>query len=495
MKKPVLSAFVFMLCFAAFAAKQPNIVFISIDDLRVELNCYGASHIKSPNIDKLAQRGMLFNKAYCQQALCSPSRTSIMTGTYPETNGVLAWNSRDEAHTTEVIDQLLTFPQYLRENGYNTLTIGKVYHGESDPEDWTEESKRGAAKYQDPKTRADILAREKKFAPKKKSMTPWAYNKATSGPATECYDGDPLSSNDAQKALGAIDLLRKYANDDKPFMLALGLTSPHLPFVAPKQFWDLYDRDQIDVPSREDPVGGWEHALVPSGYEIRSYCDTPGGDQPFNDAKTKELRHGYYAATSYVDFLVGLVMDELETLGVADNTLIMLWGDHGWKIGEYGDWSKYTAIEHDARVPLIVAGPGVKAGAKTDALVDLVDMYPTLCEVAGLDVPEHVEGTSFVPLFGNPERAWKKAAYSFYDREADKKVIGMGRSIRTAKYRYTEWRDQVTNELIARELYDHSETMLATVNLANNPEYRSVVKQHAALLAKGTEGFQPEGIE
>ncbi|MGE4489732.1 MAG: sulfatase, partial [Kiritimatiellales bacterium] len=449
----------------------------------------------TPNMDALAARGMLFNKAYCQQSLCSPSRTSIMTGVFPETSGAEANNARDISFTKTVCEQWLTFPKYLKENGYNTCTIGKIYHDNSDnPEDWTEKIYRSAPKYMNPVTWENIEKRKKLADKNRETLSISEYERMTFGPAAECYDTDDMSYEDGQRCLGAIELLDKYAAQDKPFLLAVGFTRPHLPFVAPKKYWDLYDRDKISVPSREEPVGVAPYALVPSWYDMRNYSDIPR-DGDLDDDKTREMRHAYFACVSYVDALVGKLMTELEQLGLADNTLIMLWGDHGWKLGEYGDWAKFTNMEFDARAPLIVAGPGVQSGTKTDALVDLIDMYPTLCESVGLPVPPHVEGVSFLPVLKNPQTAWRKAAYTIFDRGIDGKVVSMGRSVRTQRYRYTEWRDPETEKLQARELYDHGTSMLATVNLAGNPEYSSIVNDHARLLAAGPAGMNPEKSE
>jgi iduronate 2-sulfatase len=263
--------------------------------------------------------------------------------------------------------------------------------------------------------------------------------------------------------------------------LALGFKKPHLTFVAPKKYWDLYDRSKIVVPSRDRPDNSPDLAFTEWG-ELRNYQGVPQkGD--LSDEFTKTLIHGYRACVSYIDAQLGRVLEELEKEGIRDETLIVLWGDHGWKLGDYGDWCKHTNFELDTHVPLIYSGPGVPKGKRSKALVEYVDIFPTLAEASGLPVPE-TEGLSSVPLFENPNRPWKKAAFSQYPRSG-----GMGYTMRSGKWRYTEWRNK-DGKVTARELYDHSKSDTATVNLVDNPEYKKVAANMAAIMKAGPEAVR-----
>jgi iduronate 2-sulfatase len=270
--------------------------------------------------------------------------------------------------------------------------------------------------------------------------------------------------------------------DDRPFFLALGFKKPHLPFIAPKKYWDLYDHEKISVPAAKEPKGAPEQAFTNWG-ELRNYHAVPEEGDVSNKL-AKNLIHGYRACVSYIDAQLGRVLTELEKQGLRENTIIVLWGDHGWKLGDYGDWCKHTNFELDTHVPLIYNGPGVPKGKRSKALVEYVDIFPTLSEACGLDDPE-VEGLSSVPLFKDPNRKWKKAAFSQYPRNR-----GMGYSIRSGKWRYTEWIDR-DGKVAARELYDHSESDVASENLAGNPNYAKVVKRLSAIVKAGPEMARP----
>ena len=268
----------------------------------------------------------------------------------------------------------------------------------------------------------------------------------------------------------------------RPFFLAVGFLEPHLPFNAPKRYWDLYDREEIRLPSQlEWPEGSPEIARMNWG-ELRQYHGMPRkGPVPADLART--LIHGYYACVSYTDAQIGRVLGALEELGLADNTTVILWGDHGWKLDDYGAWCKHTNFEIDTRVPMILADPdfSATAGRASRALVEFVDIYPTLAELCGLGVPPHCEGTSMRPLLEEPDRKWKPAAFSQYPRRG----AYMGYSMRTERYRYTEWIHRETGEIAARELYDHSAGPIATRNLAAEPEMQETVRRLSAMLDKG----------
>jgi iduronate 2-sulfatase len=280
---------------------------------------------------------------------------------------------------------------------------------------------------------------------------------------------------------------------DNPLFLALGFRKPHLPFNAPKKYWDLYDPAEIKLAPLNAPP---EYSAV-EGHsnwgELRNYHGIPD-EGPISEETSRKLIHGYYACVSYVDAQIGLVLAELDRLGLRENTVVVLWADHGWKLGDYGMWCKHTNYEIDTRVPLMVRVPGMKeAGRKTDALVELVDLYPTLCELARIDKPAHLEGHSFVPLLNDSQQPWKKAAFSIWaERSADEKNGFIGYSMRHGKYRYTEWRNTHTDALVSRELYDHGEGSLAAINLVDHPEYKNMVQKMGKILKAGPEGALPD---
>ncbi|MEM8873678.1 MAG: sulfatase [Planctomycetota bacterium] len=468
--------------------ERPNILFIAIDDLRPDLGAYGNELIHSPNIDGLAESGVRFDRAYCQQSLCAPSRTSLMTGLRPGVPGVNATDSRDKKVIDRVVAEALTLPEYLRSGGYTTLSVGKIFHtydtqGEGA---WDKQLRPGGGSYQLESNR-EAERRQREKIKEEGSSARWRYGR---GNAAESADAPDENYQTHRITTRALTLLDEHMNEDadEPFFLAVGYHKPHLPFVAPKKYWDLYDRSEITLPSRDEPDGAPEYSLVPSWYEMRLYGDVPRNrSRNVNDAKTLEYIHGYYACISFVDAQVGRLMDDLKARDLLDNTVVILWSDHGFKLGDYGDWSKYTNMEIDTRVPLIVAGPGVSSD-DSDALVELIDLYPTVAELVGMSVPEHVQGTSFVPLLSEPSTPWKRGALSYYDR---RNPDGEGFSIRTERYRYTEWRDFETGEVLARELYDQADGPIVDRNLADDPAYAEIVAKHAALLDAGWEALVP----
>ncbi|NQT88826.1 sulfatase, partial [bacterium] len=391
---------------AQAAPKKLNVLFIAVDDLRPELGCYGQKHILSPHIDRLAAQGLLFDRAYCQQAVCAPSRASLMTGARPDTTKIYALRTP----VRKAMPDVITLPQHFRQNGYETAAMGKIYHHASDDNRtgwstpaWRPKGEWVGRGYRSEKALAAIRERDARN-PEKKGI----------GPAVDAADVPDNGYPDGAVADRAIAELRRLK--DKPFFLAVGFFKPHLPFNAPKKYWDLYDRSTIQVPSnRKAPKGAPSYAMTSWG-EMRQYTGIPKKG-PVPDAQAKELIHGYYACVSYMDAQVGRVVAELEALGLRDSTIIILWGDHGWKLGEYSSWCKHTNFELDTHVPMLISVPGQKnAGKKTRALVEFVDVYPTLCEAAGVPLPDHLEGTSMMPLFDDPERPWKSAAFSQYPR-------------------------------------------------------------------------------
>ena len=416
------------------APKKPNVLFIAVDDLRPQLGCYGTDWIKSPHIDALAAKGMRFDRAYCQQAVCSPSRTSLLTGLRPDSTKVYDL----ETHFRDTVPDVVALPQCFAKHGYVTTGMGKIYHGSlNDEKSWSlgyKYPKPPGLFYANPETQKDITKRRK--AARKAGYRGKQIRYHSMGPATECADIGDEEYRDGRVAELAVKTLAELKEGGKPFFLGVGFIKPHLPFNAPKRYWDLYKRDAVPLAANPfTPRKAPEIAFSNWG-ELRHYCDMPKqGPVPKEDAR--RLVHGYAACTSYVDALIGKVVGSLDDLGLADNTIVVLWGDHGWKLGEHAMWCKHTNYEDDTHVTLVVYDPRAKAKGATKALVEFVDIYPTLCELAGLELPEHLEGTSFAPLLDKPDTPWKKAAFSQYPRGSK-----MGYTMRTDRYRYTLWVDR-----------------------------------------------------
>jgi len=456
------------------AGKQPNVLFFFVDDMRVQLGCYGKTQVKSPNIDKLAAGGTLLEHAYCSQAVCAPTRICTLSGLRPDATGIYDLEHPLRASGNTVV----TLPQYFKSRGYETITIGKVYHHrEDDKENWSRMPRAEGESYVLPETQAFLKERQKEG--KEKGLTGTALSRFVRGPATECADVPDEAYFDGGVAKSAIGQLREVK--DKPFFLCVGFIKPHLPFNAPKKYWDLYKREDFAVPERKTPEAMPPIALTDFG-EIRVYTDIPKVG-PVDDAGTRQLIHGYHACVSFTDAMVGKVLNELEALGLAESTIVVIWGDHGWKLGEYGAWCKHTNFELDTHVPLVFRGPGIKAGQRCASIVEMVDVYPTLADLTGGKIPSHCAGASMRELLEKGESAsWKNMAVSQYPRGSDGQPV-MGYSLRRDKWRYTEWHRK-DGKLLARELYDHSSSDVAKVNVADNPE-------HAELAGKMSELLKP----
>ena len=486
------SALLPALCGAAADAdrpSRPNVLFIAVDDLRPELGCYGRRHVKSPNVDRLAERGTVFLRAYCQQAVCGPSRASLLTGLRPDTTGV--WGN--STHFRERVPDAVTLPEHFKNHGYHTQGMGKVFHRSfpqkaytyyssrdtRDPQSWSVPSWFGGPRYY--YTPEGIAAARKDFEriSGKRGAAPdeWV-DYFTRGPATEAPDVPDDAPYDGQLAGRAVRALRELQQKSGPFFLAVGFIKPHLPFVAPKKYWDLYDPQQIELADNPVKPKGAPALAMHSFGELRYYSDMPKRDA-VSDEEARRLIHGYYACVSYVDAQIGRVLDELDRLGLGDRTIICLWGDHGWHLGDHGLWCKHTNFENATRAPLIVCAPGAKApGRKTEALVEFVDVYPTLAQLAGLPLPDDLDGTSFAPLLDHPDQPGKKAALSQFPRGK-----AMGRSMRTDRYRFTLWQNRRgAGETLAVELYDHQNDPDENENLAVRPEHAALVERLRAEL-------------
>lgn len=490
----LLAVCAFSFSLRAAEAKRYNVLFIAVDDLRPEFGVYGSKIVKSPNLDALAAKGLTFNRAYCQQAVCSPSRSSLLTGTRPDTTKV--WDL--ETHFRKALPDVVTLPQHFKNNGYFVQGMGKLYHGGfDDPQSWSTpwtnpkaktyglqvNNEMAGKKAAEAKDEDDNGAKKGKKGKKAKSTAP-----NSRGPAFEGADVPDNAFHDGALADMAISALRELKDKKQPFWLGVGFIRPHLPFVSPKKYWDLYDPKQIELATfTEKPKGAPSYAIVPGG-ELRSYDSIPTGHVP--DDLARQLKHGYYAAISYMDAQLGKVIAELDRLGLRDDTIIILWGDHGWKLGEYDAWCKHTNVELDTHAPLIISVPGQKtAGKHTDALVEFVDIYPSLAELCGLPKPGHLEGTSFAPLVKNPDMTWKQAAFSQYPRSAL-----MGYSMRTDRYRFTRWVNRKDHSQVdAVELYDHQKDPMETVNIAIDPKNAKLVETLTEQWTKGWKAAQLNG--
>jgi len=435
--------------------KRPNVLFIAVDDLRPQLGCYGHKRMISPNIDKLASEGVTFLRSYCQVPVCGASRASLLTGVRPARErfvGYDTWAEKD-------LPGVPVLPKHFKSNGYHTISNGKIFHHRADCRDgWSEPAwhPRGDGNWR------NYLTQESKKA---------ARGNSGGGPAYESADVPDNAYFDGKIADKGISDLRRLKDIAKPFFLALGFLKPHLPFNAPKRYWDMYKRDQIDLADNPFRPKGAPDAALHNWGELRSYAGIPKKGPLSEDAATS-LVHGYYACVSYTDAQIGRVLDELDRLGLRDNTIVVLWGDHGWNLGEHGLWCKHCNFETSLHSPLIVRGPGVKAGAKTNALTEYLDIYPSLCELCGLSLPGHLEGKSFVPLLKKPNLPWKQAVYSRYFN---------GDSVKTDRYRYTQWRRK-NSQVYARMLYDHKVDLVENVNIAERPENRGVVEKLSRML-------------
>ncbi len=507
-------AIILFLCVSAFlreasAADKPNVLFIAIDDLRPVLGCYGNEEVRTPHLDQLAATGLRLDRAYTQYAICGPSRACIMTGLRPDTLKI----EEIDTYFRDTVPDVVTLPQQFKANGYESVYVGKVFHGiqTDDALSWSRPIQvpgRGQ-EYKLPESLA-IMKQRKEEAEAKYGANAQLQG-MSAGPAWEGADAGDSEYPDGRTADAAIATLRELKRG--PFFLGVGFLKPHLPFVAPEKYFDLCDPEKLTLTESPDPPKDAPTIARHSSFELRTRTKVPTTG-PIDEPTSRELLRAYYACTSFVDAQVGRVLAELDALGLRENTIIVVWGDHGWHLGEYGIWGKATNYEVATRVPLIVAAPKMAAAGKgSNALVEFVDVYPTLCELAGLPLPRHLEGKSFVPLLTDPDQPWKPAAYSQFPSPALREwaarplspamrgsffgpVIAeveaklkqehgerydanlfdqhlMGYSLRTDRYRYTAWldrRDPMT-EPLAEELYDHDTDPHETANVAKaNPE-------------------------
>ncbi len=442
---------------------KPNILFIAVDDLKPWVSAYGDRHARTPGMDCLAKEGVVFQHSYCQQAICAATRASLLLGMRPDKTRV--WDLVTDFR--QVNPNAVPIPQYFKSMGYETAGMGKIYHMEStgpghDAPSWS-------VPYRNPKCKTYAL--------------PFESNERGKGAAVECADVPDETYHDGKMTGMAISLMDSLSRNKKPFFLAVGFLKPHLPFVAPKKYWDLYKREDFEIaPFQKKALHSPDIGYHNSG-ELISYTDIPQFDSysekeldhlPVN--KQKELIHGYYAAISYTDAQILQLLNELDRLDIRKNTIVVLWGDHGWHLGDHGLWNKHTNFEEATHTLLMMSVPGIKGGIKPVATCEFVDIFPTLCDLSQLPIPKYLDGVSLVPAISNPAAEVKEYAFSQYPREKDK----MGYSIRTKHFRYTAWLSQNyrTNMVydpklvVASEMYDYEKDPLEKENVLNKPEYQ-----------------------
>ena len=476
----------------ASAAQRPNILFIAVDDLKPVLGCYGDKVAKTPNMDKLAARGMLFEKAYVNQAVCAPSRNSLMLGIRPQTMGL--YDLKTYFRDIPVYSNAVSMGQTFMKNGYEVESLGKIYHASlNDKPSWSVPNW---------ESKGETYAIEQNRAAMK----------GEKGTTTEAGDVADNYYQDGKIAEEAMARLRaKKEKPGQPFMMMVGFHKPHLPFVAPKKYWDQFQPEQFSLPEfRTAPEGSPAYALGESG-EIMQYKKLPVEELPFPDDFARHLIHGYYAATSYTDAQIGKVVAALDELGMAENTFIVLWGDHGWHLGDHGKWCKHTNYEQATRIPILISGPGIKPGQRTTALIETVDLYPTLLELTGQSMPETgiagmgLDGKSLVPILKDPNQKVNEYVFHAYPRAEksdDTKRKLIGRAVRNDRYRLVEWKEPNDSaEKAAIELYDYQTDPLEKKNLAEqNPELVAQLREVLAKLPEakpqmGDEGAPESGYE
>jgi iduronate 2-sulfatase len=466
---------------AANGEKPLNVMFIIVDDLRAELGSYGCGQMKTPNFDRLARSSMQFNRAYVQQAICCASRAGFLTGCRPDSTGV------DHPYTpwfnSVFRKKYKPIAEYFADLGYYSRTLGKVHHGPRDPSLTEPHFAEKAPDYLLPENVHGADGWGKVYD----RLLPW-----------EHADLPDNAFRDGQIARETIATVRRAHASGKPFFIAPGFQKPHLPFVCPRKYYDLYS--DKDVRRSPNPERGPGQPLFTIPKEINGI--EIFGDFPKTGLADKDVVHGlrsYYACVSFIDAQVGKILDELDRLKLTDSTVVVVLSDHGFHLGDHGNWGKATCFERATRSPLFVRMPGMKtAGSQCDAFVEYVDLFPTVLDLCGAEVPQYMEGTSFAPLLKSPSTVWKKAVFSQFPRRADidgrKKNIE-GYSVRTKYFRFTQWRARETSNVVFEEFYDNRKNDIEDKNHAANPKFKAHVDQHRHLLRNGWKRALPPGVE
>ena len=444
-------------------SQQPNVLLICIDDLKPRIGCYGDTLAKTPSIDRLAKQGVVFQNAYCNQAVCSPSRNALLVGLRPQSLGIYDLETNFRKGSPHAV----TLPEHFKANGYFTQSFGKTFHvghgNNDDPVSWS------TASY-NPKGRNYQLVENQNLVNSKDGSKAAAYESAD---APEKLYNDWLIAEEAIKAMS------EKSGADQPWLLAVGFLKPHLPFVAPKKYWDLYDPSKIELASfQQSPLDAPTYAPQNSG-ELRAYSNVPN-QGPIPDSVQRELIHGYLASVSFTDQQIGRLLTALEQLGLSEKTVVVLWGDHGWHLGDHGMWCKHSNYEQATRIPVIVSAPGKAQGVSSQALIESVDIYPTLCELVGIGVPDSLDGKSFAAVLSDSALGHRNHTIQVYPRNKPGTGQVLGRAIRTQRYRLVQWKAwDAPEESADWELYDYQADPQETRNLVSQmPDVVSELREH-----------------
>lgn len=439
--------------------KKQNILFISIDDFRPKISSYGETKMITPNIDKLASEGLQFNNAYTNIAVCGASRASLMTGIRPSLNRFNDFSTRAQDDTPQAI----SLNQLFMDNGYETISYGKIYHHSDDfQQHWSEKDKgQIQSDFQDPKSIERVNNAEKgEYG--NKNLT------------YEYPDVDDYAYNDGKITQNAIHKLKVLKEDDQPFFMAVGYVSPHLPFIQPKKYWDMYDHDSIQLADNSYQPENSPFIAIEAQHnsaELRkNYLDIPAQGK-LDDDLARNLIHGYYASVSYMDALIGELIKELDDLGLRDNTTIILWSDHGYFLGEHGFWCKHSTFHEAVKIPFIMSSPGYAKNQITDSFTELVDVYPTLCELANITPPSYIHGKSLTPVLKNPSIQLKDEIYTRYKQ---------GEAVIDANYSYTEFYRGKT--YVGNMMYDMKTDLKQNIDISKTPANAKLVKMYSQKL-------------
>jgi arylsulfatase A-like enzyme len=498
---------------------KPNILFIAVDDMKTDLGCYGNRLVKTPNLDQLAEKGAIFSNNYCQQAVCGPSRASLLTGRYPDEIKVWGFYSIRERNPG-----IVTLPQHFKNNGYTTVNISKIFDQRTVDEYWDSLSWNKAFPlseealvpyfseesgpvvtyfYQSPLVKEKFQKYRKEAL--EKDLHPIRYTQNFIKPATECLEMPDDAYKDGVFAKKAMIDLEELAGEEKPFFLAVGFERPHLPWTAPKKYWDLYDRDSFQLEEFRDFASGDSSWFYTSSNELRTYTDERGNriyeglseHIPLPENEQKRLIHAYYAAVSYIDAQIGKILAKLEELELEKNTIVVIWGDHGWHLGDHGIWGKSTNFEQATRSPMIISVPG-RNGRKIQHLTGFVDLYPSLCDLAGIEIPADLAGRSLKKLIFTGQDDGHDYAFSQFSRDEK-----MGYAIRDKRYRYVEWIEEGRHvdpeadysKVVARQLFDYQTDPSERRNIANQESISEVQKRLADELRVFYERYQRRNDE